>query len=98
MKISPLPCAKMLFVCCAERVGGIPSCGIKGRQLLLALQANLDRNGVKGVELVPSGCLGHCAADPVVIAAPPRVWCAVGPADVAAVAEVLKGMAGDACG
>lgn len=92
MKTSPLPCEKILFVCCAERVGGIPSCGARGRQLLLALQAALDRNGVKGVELVPSGCLGHCAADPVVIAVPPRVWCAVGATDVPEITALLKGV------
>ena len=79
-----------MFVCCAERVGGIPACGAGGRHLLLSLQAELDRQGISEVELVPSGCLGHCAADPLVIALPPRVWVGVHPDDVPRIAKLLR--------
>lgn len=84
MRPSPFPTSPMLFVCCAERDGGIEACGAKGRHLLLALQAAADRRGMTDVEFVPSGCLGHCAADPVVVldGRCQRVWCGVKREDV----------------
>jgi predicted metal-binding protein len=82
-----------VLVCCAEREGGIPACGRRGREVFLALQADFDRaNAADDVQVVACGCLGACARDRVVVAVPSRgrTWCAVALEDVRTlVTEVL---------
>ncbi len=86
---------RVLLVCCNRRErGGIPSCGAKGVEVFLGLQALLDRGAPEGTFLVvPSGCLGFCAHGPVTVADPAarRAWTGVDPAD-------LEGLAGEILG
>ncbi len=84
---------RFLLVCCNQREkGGIPSCGAKGRDVLLGLQALLDRGAPKGSFLVvPTGCLGLCSHGPAVVADPAgsRAWTDVDPAHLEALAEEI---------
>lgn len=93
MKPSPFPVGQMLFVCCAEREGGIESCGARGRYLLMALQAAADKRSQVETEFVATGCLGHCAANPVVAldVSGQRVFCGLHPEDAAKLLDIIAG-------
>ncbi len=84
---------RVILVCCNQRErGGIPSCGAKGREVFLGLQALLDRMAPEGSFLVvPTGCLGLCHHGTPAGAVPSKniAWTGVDPADLESLARMI---------
>lgn len=88
------PPVRYILVCCAEREGGIPSCGRKGREVFLALQAEVDSHGaIDEWQVTACGCLGVCAMGPVAVVdgSSGRIWVDVEPSDVSLLFQAILG-------
>jgi (2Fe-2S) ferredoxin len=84
-----------VFMCMTQRPPGHPhgSCGTAGAGKFFDLmKAKLEAEGLNGeIGLTASGCLGFCAAQPLMVVYPQGVWYRPqAPEDVGEIVESLK--------
>nr|WP_290427144.1 (2Fe-2S) ferredoxin domain-containing protein [Thermoleptolyngbya sichuanensis] len=68
MSLSPIPMSYQVLVCQSNACRKA-----KAQQVLAAFRA-ASLEGVEGVEVVASGCLGQCGNGPMVLVLPDEVW------------------------
>ncbi len=92
MMKSTLDLPPLVLVCCCERKGGVPACGSKGREVLLALVAALERSRDNEIHVVATSCLGHCALGGVVVCESKAgiAWTNVEPKDAAQIITEIR--------